>query len=227
LQTMGEMASEMAHELNQPLSAIVNYVRGAGNRLRSHEATEAELLTLMDKVATQALRAGDLIRKMRTFAKRANIEIAEHDINALVRNALTLLGAGEKIRAPITLALAPQLPRVHVDGTQIEQVILNLARNGLDAIAGQSGGALSIRTERIGNTEVGLAVADNGPGLALAESEKIFEPFYTTKPSGLGLGLPISRSIVQAHGGRLWVESAPGTGTTFRLALPVDQRPQE
>ena len=222
LQTMGEMASEMAHELNQPLSAIVNYARGAGNRLRSHTASEVELLELMEKVAAQALRAGDLIRKMRTFAKRAEIDIEECDINELVRNAVTLLGAGGKIRVPITLTLDRTLPRVHVDGTQIEQVILNLARNGLDAIDGREGGGLRIRTERLGAAEIGLAVVDNGPGLALEDSEKIFEPFYTTKPSGLGLGLPISRSIVQAHGGRLWAESAPGEGTTFRLALPVD-----
>jgi PAS domain S-box-containing protein len=222
LQTMGEMASEMAHELNQPLSAIVNYARGAGNRLRSHTASELELLELMEKVAAQALRAGDLIRKMRRFAKRAEIEIEECDLNELVRNAVTLLGAGGKIRVPITLALDQTLPRVHVDGTQIEQVILNLARNGLDAIDGREGGGLRIRTERLGSAEIGLAVTDNGPGLSVQDSEQIFEPFYTTKPSGLGLGLPISRSIVQAHGGRLWAESTPGEGTTFHLALPID-----
>jgi signal transduction histidine kinase len=221
LQTMGEMASEMAHELNQPLSAIVNYARGAGNRLRSHAASESELSELMEKIAAQALRAGDLIRKMRAFAKRAEIEAEECDINELVRNAVTLLGAGGKISVPITLTLDRTLPRVHVDGIQIEQVILNLARNGLEAIDGREGGGLRIRTERIGSAEIGLAISDNGPGLALDDSEKIFEPFYTTKPSGLGLGLPISRSIVQAHGGRLWAESAPGEGTTFHLALPV------
>ncbi|HET9061805.1 MAG TPA: PAS domain S-box protein [Candidatus Binatia bacterium] len=221
LQTMGEMASEMAHELNQPLSAIVNYARGAGNRLRSHSASESELSELMEKIAAQALRAGDLIRKMRAFAKRAEIEAEECDINELVRNAVTLLGAGGKISVPITLTLDRTLPRVHVDGIQIEQVILNLARNGLEAIDGREGGGLRIRTERIGSAEIGLAISDNGPGLAMDDSEKIFEPFYTTKPSGLGLGLPISRSIVQAHGGRLWAESAPGEGTTFHLALPV------
>ena len=222
LQTMGEMASEMAHELNQPLSAIVNYARGAGNRLRSHSASDAELSELMEKVAAQALRAGDLIRKMRTFAKRAEIEMEECDINELVRNAVTLLGAGGKVRVPITLTLDRTLPRIHVDGIQIEQVILNLARNGLEAIDGRDDGGLRIRTERIGSAEIGLTVADNGPGLASDDSEKIFEPFYTTKPSGLGLGLPISRSIVQAHGGRLWAESRPGEGTKFHLALPFD-----
>jgi len=221
LQTMGEMASEMAHELNQPLSAIVNYARGAGNRLRSRTASEAELTELMEKIAVQALRAGDLIRKMRSFAKRAELETEECDINELVRNAVTLLGAGGKIRVPISLALDRTLPKVQVDRTQIEQVILNLARNGLDAIDGRDDGGLRIRTERAGKSEIGLAVTDNGPGLAVVDNEKIFEPFYTTKPSGLGLGLPISRSIVQAHGGRLWAESAPGEGTTFHLVLPL------
>jgi two-component system sensor kinase FixL len=224
LQTMGEMASEMAHELNQPLSAIVNYAKGAGNRVRSHTASEGELLELMDKISAQALRAGDLIRKMRTFAKRAEIEIEECSINDLVHSAMMLLGAGGKLRTPITLILDPALPQVHVDSTQIEQVILNLARNGLDAIEGKEGGGLRIQTERIGASEIRLTVADNGPGLALEDREKIFEPFYTTKPSGLGLGLPISRSIVQAHGGRLWAESIPGTGTMFRIVLPVDEQ---
>lgn len=222
LQTMGEMASEMAHEINQPLSAIVNYARGARNRLRDRTASEAELSELMEKVSAQALRAGDLIRKMRTFAKRAEIEIEECDINELARNAVVLLGAGGKIRVPITLNLDRTLPHIHVDAIQIEQVILNLARNALDAIDGREGGGLRIRTERLGKSEIGLAVADNGPGLAMEDSERIFEPFYTTKPSGLGLGLPISRSIIQAHGGRLWAESSPGEGTTFRLALPVE-----
>jgi len=222
LQTMGEMASEMAHELNQPLSAIVNYARGAGNRLRARSASESELGELMEKIAGQALRAGDLIRKMRTFAKRAEIEIAECDLNELVQSAVVLLGAGGRIRVPITLNLDRTLPRVHVDGTQIEQVILNLARNALDAIGRQDDGNLQIRTERIGSSEIGLAVSDNGPGIDLQDSQRIFQPFYTTKPAGLGLGLPISRSIVQAHGGRLWVESAPGQGTTFHLALPVN-----
>ena len=150
LQTMGEMASEMAHELNQPLTAIVNYARGAGNRLRSHSASEAELAELMEKISAQALRAGELIRKMRAFAKRAEIEADECDINELVRNAVALLGAGGKINVPITFTLDRALPRVQVDGIQIEQVILNLARNGLEAIDGREGGGLLIRTERIG-----------------------------------------------------------------------------
>jgi two-component system sensor kinase FixL len=224
LQTMGEMASEIAHELNQPLSAIVNYARGAANRLRNHAATETELASLLEKVAAQALRGGDLIRKIRDFAKRGEANLDERDLNKLVRDAVELVTAGHFSRVPIRLSLSRGLPHVRADDVQIQQVIVNLARNALEALEDKPEGTLEISTEVIGDNEIRLAVRDNGPGLDEVEAERIFDAFYTTKPQGLGLGLPISRSIVAAHGGRLWAESSPGGGTSFYVTLPVADR---
>jgi C4-dicarboxylate-specific signal transduction histidine kinase len=220
LQTMGEMASEIAHELNQPLGAIVNYARGAANRLRDHVASEDEILSLLEKIAGQALRGGDLIRKIRTFAKKAEIDVNENDLNKLVRDAVGLVMAGGRSFVPIRLELEPELPDIQVDEIQIEQVIVNLVRNGLDAVDGREDAVVTITTERSGTGEVRLTVADNGPGFAATDTEKIFEAFYTTKPGGLGLGLPISRSIVQAHGGSLSVENGSEGGTRFHVMLP-------
>lgn len=224
LQTMGEMAAEIAHELNQPLGAIVNYARGAANRVRDHVVTETELLSLLEKIAGQALRGGDLIRRVRTFVKKAEIEVTESDLNKLVRDAVGLLSVSGRHAVPIRLDLSNRLPEIHVDGVQIEQVIVNLVRNAIDAVGARENGELVITTSHNGSREIRLSVSDNGPGLAPHDADKIFEAFYTTKPGGLGLGLPISRSIVQAHGGRLWVESSPQGGATFHLSLPVAAR---
>jgi two-component system sensor kinase FixL len=222
LQTMGEMASEIAHELNQPLSAIVNYARGASNRLRSAEVSAEELSNLMEKVAGQALRAGDLIRRIRSYVRKAELETEPCDINELVRNAVSLLSAGRRTKAKLRLVLDDRLPKIDADAIQIEQVILNLVRNGIEAASETGEPALTIRTDRCGGEEVRLSVTDNGPGLKDG-TDQIFEAFYTTKSAGLGLGLSISRTIVQAHGGRIWAEADGGGGSTFLVVLPFSR----
>ena len=223
LQTVGEMATEIAHELNQPLTAIDNYARGALARLRRGEADPRELAEVMERVSEQALRAGDLIRRVRSFARRASVTAEPCDLNELVRSAVALLTTGARATAKLTLALDPALPVLRGDAIQLEQVVMNLVHNGMDALLEIDEPSLEIRTARAGRREVRLEIVDNGHGVPDEVRERIFDPFYTTKARGLGLGLAISRSIVEAHGGRIWAESAPGSGATFVVELPVDR----
>ena len=221
LQTIGELASEMSHELNQPLGAIVNFARGLTTRVRAGSIMQDELLAVLEKMAEQALRGGDLIRKLLVFARRDEIEPDQHDLNELVRDTISLLRAGREVSAKVVLALDESLPLIQFDEAQIQQVILNLTLNALDAVAARADGRVEIRTVLNVPSEIQLSITDNGPGVPVSDRERIFDAFYTTRAGGVGLGLPISRSIVQAHDGRLWVESAPGEGTTFHVTLPI------
>ena len=221
---MGEMASEIAHEVNQPLTAIVNYTRGVTTRLRNREISLDELYDVMEKISVQALRAGDLIRRIRSFVRKSELASEPCDLNELVRNAVTLLTAGGRRAARIRLLLDDALPKVRGDAIQLEQVILNLVGNAIDAVAADPEQPVTIQTERIDGRELRLAVTDNGCGLPDADTERVFEPFYTTKAGGLGLGLPISRTIVEAHGGRIWAEASESHGATFVVAFPVGNR---
>ncbi len=222
LQTMGEIASEIAHELNQPLSAVVNYARGGLVRIGSIGLSDEEVRELLEKISEQGLRAGDLIRRIRRFARKADPGVESLDINQLVRNAVGLLEASESNCIAIEFTLATSLPPVEADGVQIEQVILNLLLNAVEASNGDTPvEALRIRTRLVDDAVVELEVDDAGAGIRKGSEEKVFEPFYTTKPEGLGMGLPISRSIAEAHGGSLTASPNSRTGTTFRLVLPA------
>jgi PAS domain S-box-containing protein len=223
LHTMGEMASEIAHELNQPLGAIVNFAKGGTNRLADGRLSTDELRELLTKISNQALRAGEMIRRMIDFARKADLNIEKADINEIVTNAKALLEVGGATNVHWDLSLDPNVPPIHADGIQLEQVVLNLMRNGVEAMRGATNGdaRLSIRTACDGDDNVTLDVVDSGPGLPEGKADQIFEPFVTTKPDGLGLGLPISRTIVEAHGGRLWADENPGGGTRFHLTIPL------
>jgi PAS domain S-box-containing protein len=221
---MGEMAAGLAHELNQPLAAIVNFTRGCERRLRARGVADAEMLHALEQVSDQALRAGEIIRRIRKFIRKGESTLAWVDLNDLVRNVAQLAdpdGRHQGVR--VQLALSPSVPKVYVDSIQIEQVILNLMRNGFDAMDGEALAekTLSIRTAALANTSVDVAISDTGAGLKGDLVDRIFDPFFSTKATGLGLGLSISRSIVEAHGGRLWAEPNPGGGSTFRFSLAV------
>jgi PAS domain S-box-containing protein len=222
LSLMGEMASGLAHELNQPLAAIVNFTRGCERRLRASGAADPDMLDALEQVSSQALRAGEIIRSIRQFVRKEDSNLAWVDVNDLVRTVAQLADPeGRQQGVRIQLALTPSLPKVCVNGIQIEQVILNLMRNGFDAMEDESLSekTLSIHTAAPGEARVEVAISDTGTGLRGDLVDRIFDPFFSTKPSGLGLGLSISRSIVEAHGGKLWVEDNPGGGSTFRFSI--------
>ncbi len=231
LSTLGEMASGLAHELNQPLTAVLNYL-DAGRRLLSAERTvmPPALGGALEEAMAEAARAGRFIHQWRAFARRGETERRAEDVNRLVQAVVELAAADVRVRrVKVELDLGAELPAVRADAVQVQQVILNLLRNAWEAMGEGSEGErrITVRTRVVKDGEVEVAVSDTGRGLTAAERKRLFEPFYTTKESGMGLGLPISRSIVEAHGGRLWADAEPAdretmTGATFRFTLPVD-----
>jgi two-component system, LuxR family, sensor kinase FixL len=225
--TMGEMAAALAHEINQPLGAIVNYANGIGVRLREGGLAPDDLQEAVAHIAAEGLRAGEIIRRMRDFVRQGDAKREPADVNRIVREAAHLIepDAARGV-IPIRLVLDPELPLLEIDRIQVEQVILNLLRNGLEAIAeaGASDHELIVRTSVPGPGRVEVSVRDTGIGVTAAVQDRIFDPFFTTKARGLGMGLSISRSIVEAHGGRLWASGNPDRGMTFGFSLAVRRR---
>lgn len=224
LALLGEMASSLAHEINQPLAAIANYANGCERRLRAgtDPAGVAEGVRL---IAGQAERAAAIIKRVRSFVGKRALETSPLDVAAAVRSALDLFrdtGAQREMDLEETLALG--LPAVRGDHLQLELVVLNLLQNAAEASAGQDDRRIRVTCRAVsGGIEV--AVADNGPGLPPDLRDHLFEPFFTTKPQGMGLGLSLSRSIVEAHGGRLWAEDLADGGACFRFSLPFEAAP--
>jgi two-component system sensor kinase FixL len=231
LTAMGEMASTLAHELNQPLSAIANLLTGSRRLIdRGREADQAKVRDAIDRAATQALRAGEVIHRMRDFVRRGASERNDESLSKLIEEASALALIGEKDRqVDVRLALDPAADAVFADRVQVQQVLLNLIRNGIDAMHdGASRRRALLITSDV--TEEGwsrVSVADTGPGIAPEVLERLFQPFMTTKPQGMGVGLSISRSIVEAHGGRIWAEANPGGGALFRFTLPPADHQKE
>lgn len=224
LSTVGKMASVLAHELNQPLAAIVNYTQGCMQRLQSESWDRHELHAAMEQTAAQAERAGEIIRRIRRFVRKGVPEQSILDVNAAVRDAVEFAGpeAGRHGVA-MQLTLAANLPPVRADKIQIEQVILNLVRNAFDAMqdAAPDVCGLSVSTSLTDEGSIRVAVRDSGQGLSEEAAARVFEAFFTTKRDGLGIGLAISRSIVEAHGGRLWIRPNTDRGVTFAFTLPA------
>ncbi|MGC2854632.1 PhnD/SsuA/transferrin family substrate-binding protein [Novispirillum sp. DQ9] len=219
LALLGEMASSLAHEINQPLAAIANYANGCERRIRAG-ADPAGVAEGVRLIAGQAERAAAIIKRVRSFVGKRTGEVAPLDLSETVRAALDLFrDAGARRDMVLDTSLAPDLPAARGDRLQLELVVLNLLQNAADATAGQPHRHLSVTTRAVPDG-LEVAVADNGPGLAPEARHRLFEPFFTTKPHGMGLGLSLSRSILEAHGGRLWVEDAPGGGACFRFILP-------
>lgn len=229
--TMGEMASTISHELNQPLAAIASYAAGCLNVIRSGRWNEAEIAEALEKLDLQARRAGQIIRRVHDFVRKREPQFARLDVAALVRDLAGFVTPdARKSGIQIEVDAAEDLPPVRADRILIEQVVLNLVRNGIEAMAagGRGGGVLTLRAGRErapdGTAEVVIAIEDRGPGIEPAVAERLFSPFLTTKPEGMGMGLNICRSIVELHQGRLSHAPRPGGGTIFAVSIPAERQ---
>jgi two-component system sensor kinase FixL len=227
LTAMGEMASALAHELNQPLSAIANYLRGSRRLLeRGDPADRPRLSEALGKAADQALRAGDVIHRLREFVGRGESEKRIENLRKLIEESadLALLGARE-LGVRVTMRLDPDCELALVDRVQIQQVLLNLLRNGLDAMRATPKRDLAVALQPAADGLVMVSVSDTGSGISAETMAKLFQPFMTTKKDGMGVGLSICRTIVEAHGGAIWAEANPDGGATFRFTLPSASEP--
>lgn len=223
LTAMGEMASALAHELNQPLAAIANYMKGSRRLLENRQDQSLSVLRdAMEKAADQALRAGDIIRRLRDFVSRGESERRVEDVKKLIEeaSALALVGAKDK-GVRVRFAFAPRLNYVLADKVQVQQVLLNLIRNAIDAMETAPTRELVVATSPAPDNMVEISVADTGGGIAPEIADQLFQPFVTTKSHGMGVGLSISRTIIESHGGSIAPRPNPGGGTIFTFTLPV------
>jgi PAS domain S-box-containing protein len=228
---MGEMASGIAHEVNQPLSAISSYTQVSLNLIDAEDPDLVKLTEILYKTQQQALRAGRIIHRMREFVKSHSIHRSPADINALIHETVGLCIADLKQNGiRLAFELEHDLPPIHVDQIQIEQVIINLLRNSIDALKSlpaKQQRQVSIQSRLTLNDCIQVRVKDNGPGLDKEQQQKVLTPFYTTKADGMGMGLSITRSLVEAHDGTLHFNSEPGKGTSFYFSIPIRRKSDE
>jgi PAS domain S-box-containing protein len=224
LSTMGEMASGLAHELNQPLAAISSYCDACLRMIAAGRGSSEKLVNALTQSSAQAQRAGEIIRRLRNLVRKTNTQRTHVELAQLMTEVVELAAAEARRKGVrIALDLDENLCSIMVDVIQIEQVMLNLVCNGIEAIdnARLSVREVKINAHQLGDDQIQVGVVDTGPGIDDQLLKQIFEPFYTTKPGGMGMGLAISRSIVESHNGRLWAESEPGKGAAFRFTLPT------
>jgi two-component system, LuxR family, sensor kinase FixL len=224
ISTMGEMAAGIAHEVNQPLTAIATYAQACTRLLASGECTPEEIGSALEHIGAQALRAGEVIRRLRSFVRNREVRRELVEANRLLDDVLTLAQTDARHNGVrIVLQPAQQAPQVQADAVQIQQVILNLVRNSIDAMleVPEVSREITLRTQVDRDGDIEFMVADRGTGVDEATMADLFNPFFTTKPGGTGLGLSISRSIVRAHGGKLWCSANPGGGARFFFTLPA------
>jgi two-component system sensor kinase FixL len=219
---MGEMASSLAHELNQPLAAISTYCQAGLRIIENNEDKPEKLAHALEHASIQSQRAGQIIRQMRQLASKGVVRREPVDINRVIHDTVDLVREELKRKnISLTLDLESNLPEAFADETQIEQVILNLLRNAIEAMFYDSESAhrLLISSQRTDPRSIQVTINDTGPGMDKETLDRIFDTFYTTRKEGMGLGLSISRTIIEAHGGQLTAHSAPGTGSTFFFTL--------
>ena len=222
--TLNELASGLAHELSQPLTAITSYTQETLRRLPEGGMVTSATRHALEQTLAQSQRAGDIIQHLRNFVGKHAPTKAQTDINHLVRRAMELIGPViEKSAVAVRLDLAEDLPRVSVDGLQIEQVILNLVQNAIDAMpdSGRARRGVTISTSVLSDRHLAVTVSDLGTGLKPEDHDRVFEPFFTTKHKGLGMGLAICRTIIEAHGGALSVTANRPRGSRFCFTLPT------
>jgi len=221
--TMGEMASSIAHEVNQPLTAVATYAQACRRLLEAGETETSEVLEVLDRIGEEALRAGNIIHRLRDLVRKRKHDVAECDLVALLKELLPLVSVDARLHeVQLRFVLPPHLHPVLADGIQIQQVILNLIRNGIDSMRDSpvGGRVLEVGVGEADGRHAELRVTDHGCGLPEGNEEDLFEPFFTTKEGGLGMGLSISRSIIAQHRGRLRFSKNSDGGTTFSFTLP-------
>jgi signal transduction histidine kinase len=237
---MGEMASSLAHELNQPLAAISNYCTGIANRLKSSQNIDIEkdILPAIEKATNQAHRAGTIIQRIRGFVKRSQPQSVMVDVATIVEDSVGLAEIeAQRYGVQISISFADDLPKVFLDPILIQQVLVNLLKNAIDAIKHISNKINSSKLiklvvdidDSVSPAMLRIRVMDQGPGIPEDALERLYEPFFSTKHDGMGMGLNICRSIIESHHGRLWAENnasqkdQPGPGCTFTILLPLDK----
>lgn len=223
LNELGEMASTLAHELNQPLSAIANYVQGCKRLLlKLEDKYSAQMRDALDETARQALRAGDIIRHLREFVTRGDTEKHPQDIKKLVEEAgaLALVGSRER-GVKSTFVYDEDFRPVLADRVQVQQVLINLLRNAMEAMRDSPARELEVRVTKVAGDMVSIAVSDTGPGIADDIRPQLFQPFVTSKPGGMGIGLSISKRIIESHGGEIQVGQSASGGARFAFTLPL------
>lgn len=226
---MGQVSAAIAHELNQPLTAVLNYTNVAKRLIAStDESAKPKAYEAISKAGDQAVRAGQIIRRLRDFVEKRESARSLENINEITDDALALGMIGTKSAdVKLTVALSERLPPVLVDRVQIQQVLVNLLRNAVEAMAHSPERQLTVSTALTSEATVLVSVADSGIGISEELADRLFKPFVTTKPGGMGIGLAISRSIIESHGGRLSLTPNPGGGTVFQFTLPAAQRMTE
>ncbi|OIM88558.1 PAS domain-containing sensor histidine kinase, partial [Bradyrhizobium elkanii] len=227
LTAMGEMASSIAHEINQPLSAITNYMRGARALLASEVPDATRIRDALERAAQQALRAGDIIKRLREFVAKGETQQSLESPATLLEEAvaLALLGAKEQ-GVRVAIRSDRDMPPIIVDKIQIQQVVLNLVRNAIEAMASGPRRELTVGVSKT-NGVATFSIADTGPGISPDIADRLFQPFVTTKEQGMGVGLSICRTIIESHGGRIDVMPNAGGGTVFQFILPFAEDGEE
>lgn len=226
MNTLGEMTAGIAHEINQPLGAIVNYTRGCIRRMNAKNCNVDTLIPAITEVSKQAQRAGEIILRLRRFARKGEMKKTTTDVNEVVRESISFLQP-ELSQHDITLRkkMSRTLPTISADKIQLEQVVVNIIKNAIDALTTfeSEQRRIFVQTSMPADKEIEILIHDFGPGFKPEELSRIFQPFFTTKEEGLGVGLAISQTIIEAHGGRIRATPPPKEGACFRITLPVTQ----
>jgi PAS domain S-box-containing protein len=225
--TLGEMSTSIAHEVSQPIAAIATNAGAALRWLGADPANIAETRQALGRIVKDGDRAGQVISRIRALARKVPPRKERLNVNELIAEVIALArGELERSRVSVRTSIAGDLPAVSADRVQIQQVVLNLMVNAIEAMVGTSGierREISISSARDGENAILVSVRDSGPGIDPEQARLLFNAFYTTKPGGIGMGLAICRSIIEAHDGKLWTEPSPAPGAEFRFSLPIDQ----
>jgi len=221
---LGEMATGIAHEVNQPLTAVSTYTQACRRMIEAGLIDEDQIIDVLSRISEEAVRAGDMIHGLKALVRKRSSELRVCNVNDLVREVIPLAEVEARpLGIELRLRLAEDLPDILADEVQIQQVVLNLIRNAIEATTAATG-SVQVDTARVEGDMIEVAVGDHGTGVTDTDPEQVFQPFFSTKQEGMGMGLSISRSIIEAHGGQIAYRSREGRGSTFFFRLPAEQQ---